>query len=75
MEVLVHPQLGLLCGAALPAVFFLLRKTYVLRENIPAWVIPRQGTPANGCRMSKRTSTKIVHSMVPAFISTINVIL
>ena len=33
IEVLVHPQLGLRFGAALPG-FFLLRKTTLLRKNI-----------------------------------------
>ena len=34
MVVLVHPQLGLLCGAALPGAFFVLRKTVLLRKNM-----------------------------------------
>ena len=32
MKVLVHPQLGLLCGAALPGAFF-LGKTFLLSKK------------------------------------------
>ena len=34
MEVLVHPQLGLRFGAALPGAFFSRRKTALLRKSM-----------------------------------------
>ena len=34
MGVLVHPQLGLRFGAALPGAFFFLRKTALLTKNM-----------------------------------------
>ena len=45
MEVLVHPQLGLLCGAALPGAFFLQKNTPLEKKHDFACSFKDNGRP------------------------------